>query len=293
MNTPQHQQTIKESPLVLKQGQGMAVIPEQDISHYKRQVLPHCIIGGVKKCGTRALLDFLGVHLDVKLALGPGIREPHFFDRDENYEKGVEWYRRTFIPKSKPGQITIEKTPKYFVTEEAPERIYAMNSSIKLIFVMREPVYRTVSDYIHERKFNPDIRTEETFEEFAIDPLTDKVNEAHEEIQPSIYHRHLKRWLEYFHRSQIHIVYGEALARNPVPVLMKAERFLGLENQLNSSRFAYDKERGYYCKKKKRGNLCLPPGKGKEHPEVQQEVLNKLCIYFQPHNEILFEMIGE
>ena len=46
-------------------------------------------------------------------------------------------------------QITIEKTPRYAVYEEAPVRIKAMNSSIKLIFMVKEPVFRTVSGYLH------------------------------------------------------------------------------------------------------------------------------------------------
>ncbi|CAL1599911.1 unnamed protein product [Knipowitschia caucasica] len=49
--------------------------------------LPHALIVGVKKGGTRALLEFLRVHPDVR-AVGS---EPHFFDR--NYDKGLEWYR--------------------------------------------------------------------------------------------------------------------------------------------------------------------------------------------------------
>lgn len=49
--------------------------------------LPKVIIIGVKKCGTRALLEFLRIHPEVK-ATGP---EPHFFDR--YYDYGLEWYR--------------------------------------------------------------------------------------------------------------------------------------------------------------------------------------------------------
>lgn len=49
--------------------------------------LPQAIIIGVKKGGTRALLEFLRLHPDIR-AVGA---EPHFFDR--NYDKGLEWYR--------------------------------------------------------------------------------------------------------------------------------------------------------------------------------------------------------
>lgn len=43
--------------------------------------------------------------------------EVHFFDRDENYLKGLDWYRKK-MPHSFRGQITIEKSPSYFVSPE-------------------------------------------------------------------------------------------------------------------------------------------------------------------------------
>lgn len=49
--------------------------------------LPQSIIMGVKKGGTRALLEFIRLHPDVR-APGP---ETHFFDR--HYHRGLDWYR--------------------------------------------------------------------------------------------------------------------------------------------------------------------------------------------------------
>ena len=72
---------------------------------YKK--LPNAIIIGVKKGGTRALLEFLRIHPDIR-APGP---EPHFFDR--NYHLGLEWYRlvdiecKKYIKAFKPLQCTI------------------------------------------------------------------------------------------------------------------------------------------------------------------------------------------
>uniref|UniRef100_A0AC34QSY2 Sulfotransferase n=1 Tax=Panagrolaimus sp. JU765 TaxID=591449 RepID=A0AC34QSY2_9BILA len=48
---------------------------------------PNAIIIGVKKSGTRALLEFLKINPKVK-APGPEI---HFFDK--HYDLGYEWYR--------------------------------------------------------------------------------------------------------------------------------------------------------------------------------------------------------
>ena len=53
----------------------------------KTRHLPQAIIIGVKKAGTRALLEYLRMHPNIK-APGP---EPHFFDK--HYDKGLKWYR--------------------------------------------------------------------------------------------------------------------------------------------------------------------------------------------------------
>jgi len=53
----------------------------------RRRRCPQVIIIGAKKAGTRALLEFLRVHPNIR-AVGP---EVHFFDK--NYHRGFEWYR--------------------------------------------------------------------------------------------------------------------------------------------------------------------------------------------------------
>jgi [heparan sulfate]-glucosamine 3-sulfotransferase 1 len=51
------------------------------------------------------------------------------------------------MPLAHNGQMTIEKSPSYFTSLEAPHRIYAMNKKIKLVLAVREPVERLLSYY--------------------------------------------------------------------------------------------------------------------------------------------------
>lgn len=102
--------------------------------------LPSALIIGVKKSGTRALLEFIRFHPDVRAS---GC-EVHFFDR--HYKKGLRWYRHR-MPVTRDGQITMEKTPSYFITREVPKRVYNMNPKTKLLLVVRDPVTRAISDY--------------------------------------------------------------------------------------------------------------------------------------------------
>ncbi|CAL4141148.1 unnamed protein product, partial [Meganyctiphanes norvegica] len=137
--------------------------PHVQLQGNKKKRLPQAIIIGVKKCGTHALTDMISLHPQVVHAKK---YEMHFFEKDKitgsdkRYQMGLEWYREN-MPPSYENQITIEKTPSYFISDDAPERISEMNSSIKLILIVRDPTTRVVSDYLHtkdmhkERKFKP------------------------------------------------------------------------------------------------------------------------------------------
>ena len=50
-------------------------------------------------------------------------------------------------------QITIEKTPAYFVSPRVPSRVRKMNESVKLLVIVRDPVERAISDYMQVRYF--------------------------------------------------------------------------------------------------------------------------------------------
>lgn len=79
------------------------------------------------------------------------VNEVHFFDK--NYDRGLEWYRQRMEP-STTSQLTLEGSPSYFFTDKVPERVKAMNSSIKLLVILRDPVTRLISEYDHERALN-------------------------------------------------------------------------------------------------------------------------------------------
>lgn len=100
-----------------------------DSDNLSQRKLSDLLIIGVKKCGTRALLEFLRLHPDVRAASN----EVHFFDR--HYSYGLNWYRKK-MPPTVNGQLTMEKTPSYFVTSTVPARVFRMNRKIKLLLVV-------------------------------------------------------------------------------------------------------------------------------------------------------------
>lgn len=92
--SPEQRGAFNASPASFIQEQlsdsSISDVPPNNISianNFGSKKFPQAIIIGVKKGGTRALLEFLRIHPDVR-AVGA---EPHFFDRF--YDKGLEWYR--------------------------------------------------------------------------------------------------------------------------------------------------------------------------------------------------------
>lgn len=260
--------------------------------------LPQAIIVGVRKCGTRALLEMLYLHPRIQKAAG----EVHFFDRDENYKKGLEWYRSK-MPHSYRGQITIEKSPSYFVTPEVPERIRAMNASIKLLLIVREPVTRAISDYTQLKAHasataNPNSPVSissapsRSFEQLATFP-NGTVNENYKPLAISIYHKFVHRWLEVFSREQLLVVNGDLLIEDPVPQLQRIERFLGLEPRIGPHNFYFNETKGFFCLRNETADRCLRDTKGRRHPRVDPLVISALRRFYGEHNQRFYELLGE
>ena len=51
------------------------------------------------------------------------------------------------MPATDENELTVEKTPSYFVTKSVPARVHNMSVDVRLIVVVRDPVTRAVSDY--------------------------------------------------------------------------------------------------------------------------------------------------
>uniref|UniRef100_UPI00398F1E40 heparan sulfate (glucosamine) 3-O-sulfotransferase 3-like n=1 Tax=Pristiophorus japonicus TaxID=55135 RepID=UPI00398F1E40 len=249
--------------------------------------LPEALIIGVKKGGTRALLEFMRLHPAVR-ALGA---EPHFFDR--HYGKGLQWYRN-LMPKALDGQIVMEKTPRYFVTAEAPARIHAMSKDTKLIVVVRDPVTRAISDYTQIISKAPDIPSFETLT--FKNRTTGLVDASWSPIWIGIYAQHLENWLQYFPLSQMHFVSGERLISDPAGELGKVQDFLGLQRIITDEHFFFNETKGFPCLKKPSGNgkpHCLGKTKGRIHPNIDSGVVEKLREFYRPFNRHFYQMTGQ
>ncbi|XP_052430417.1 heparan sulfate glucosamine 3-O-sulfotransferase 1-like [Carassius gibelio] len=248
--------------------------------------LPDIIIIGVRKGGTRALIEMLNLHSDVVAAPS----ELHFFDWDSHYLRGEDWYVSQ-MPLARPGQLTVEKTPAYFTSARVPERIRRMIPHARLLLIVREPTERLLSDYtqMYHKRLEKH-KLQQTLETLLMH--RGELDLHYKALNRSLYHLHMRRWLQLFPRSHIHLVDGDALIRNPLPEMKKVEEFLHLEPQINASNFYFNQTKGFFCLRDRRRERCLHGSKGRTHPRLAPELLRKLHDFFHQPNQEFFQLVG-
>ena len=145
------------------------------------------------KCGTRALLEYIGLHPDIAIV----VNETTCFDK--YYNKGLDWYRDQ-MPLSKLDQLTVEKTPNYYRLTYTVQHVRARNDSVKLVLVVRDPVDRSISDWIQGcrklREANDKTAAHicQTYESSGVLTKTRAVNPNSEFISKTMYANSVKSW---------------------------------------------------------------------------------------------------
>jgi len=108
---------------------------------------PDFFILGAAKAGTTSLYDILNDHEQITMAI---VKEPMFFSRDDYYQRGLDWYLKTFFASGKDHRLYGEATPHYlYWAEKVAPRIYeaASQKPIKFVAILRDPVFRAYSWY--------------------------------------------------------------------------------------------------------------------------------------------------
>ncbi|PQO45971.1 sulfotransferase family protein [Blastopirellula marina] len=160
---------------------------------------PDFLIIGAMKCMTSTLHS--------QLALQDGFflsdpKEPCFFSNDEVYAKGIDWYEGLFAA-AKEGELVGESSTHYSKLPTYPFTIQRMMQDVpdaKFIYVMRHPIDRLVSHYIH------------AWTEGAVSGSLDEAIDKHPELtEYSRYDFQLAPYLEAFGSDRVLPVFYDRL----------------------------------------------------------------------------------
>jgi Sulfotransferase domain len=202
--------------------------------------LPNFLIIGAMKCGTTSLHNYLDLHPDISMAPG---KELNFFARQGNWDKGVGWYESQL---GNGALVRGESSPSYTFYPFArgvPERAAELIPDAKLIYMVRDPIDRIVSHYVHRVAAGRETRSlgqvVETLEqELASDPPEPDVLWATPGyLSRSLYHLQISRWCERFPASSIMVIDQQQLQADRSKVLGSVFAFLGVDDSFASADF--------------------------------------------------------
>lgn len=192
---------------------------------------PNVFIIGAAKAGTTALYDYLKLHPEIFLTKE---KEPHFFDNDLSYGKGEDWYLEKYFTGASEYMLRGEATPGYMRNyHKVIPRLkkFCNGNSPKILVVLRDPVKRAWSHYLHMRRINEE---KESFEN-ALLLETDRLKLNQEAwsgyFGDGLYSEQIKAWFEVFPRENFYFLLSDKLYSNHVSALQDICRFLGAESK--------------------------------------------------------------
>lgn len=173
------------------------------------------LVIGAMKCATSSLAEQLNGQ--------PGIfvtdpKEPCFFSDDPVYARGAEWYSSLFAPAA-DGDLKGEASTHYAKLPTYPNtvrRIQEHAPDAKLVYVMRHPIDRLVSHYIHAWTMN-EVRA----------PIDEAVRGDLGLVEYSCYAMQLRPFFEAFGRARVLPVFYDRLTSSPDAELQRVCAFLG------------------------------------------------------------------
>ncbi|HEU5385324.1 MAG TPA: sulfotransferase domain-containing protein [Streptosporangiaceae bacterium] len=181
--------------------------------------LPNFVVIGAMKAGTVSLRHYLDEHPDVFLGRGGRFGEPNFFTAEYNWPRGRGWYESVFDGAGKATAIG-ECSPSYTMAPAfrgVPERMAQVVPDARLIYLVRDPIARMRSMYMHQVSAGRERRRAEA----AL--LDDRY------LGPSLYGFQLAAFLGHFDRRQVLVIASEVLRDRPREALTAVFRHLAVD----------------------------------------------------------------
>ena len=238
---------------------------------------PNYILLGAAKSATTTIYDILRQNSNV---FTPQFKEPHFFNINDNYEKGFSWYLNTYYKNSIDSKVVVDFTPSYLYSEKSAERIFEnLGKGVKFIIILRDPVDRAFSHYLHSKR---DGHEKESFEraikleqkrlsEYMLD--NDFIAELRfSYISQGLYFKMIKTYLKFYDLNDFLIInFDKEISNNMQVTLDRISKFLDID--INSELSYIHSNKSGVSKSKSLNNLIL-----------KENVLRKFVKKIMPYN---------
>jgi hypothetical protein len=194
--------------------------------------LPNLIVIGGLKCGTTSLHHYLNLHPQIAMSRP---KELNFFVAELNWELGEDWYRSHFDPAAPArGETSPHYTnlPRF---EGVAERMAAtLREDARLIYMVRDPIDRLLSHYLHN--VNGGYETE------PLERALERPRCAY--LERGRYAMQLEPYLAAFGRERILVVGQEELGAARDETVRRVFAFAGVDQDFRSDQFERQWETG-------------------------------------------------
>jgi len=186
---------------------------------------PNLLIIGAMKSGTSSLHNYLATHPDIFMSSN---KEPMHFSREENWLQGNDNYLRLFESATNERYVGESSTEysKLPFREGVAKRLHDFSPEARLIYIMRDPFERTVSQFKHM------VKTGRT-----ASALTEEIRKPNDYLTNSYYAYQLRPYIELFGRDAIFIGLFEDLVAYPETFCQNVFRWLGIDESFVPSNF--------------------------------------------------------
>ncbi|NEQ51993.1 MAG: sulfotransferase [Leptolyngbya sp. SIO3F4] len=199
---------------------------------------------GAPKCGTTSLHTYLNQHPQLFMS---AVKEPHFFafehgfpnfngpgdaqaPLNQNSITQLSEYIQLFGD-AEDGMLRGESSTMYLYLENVPQCIKAHNPNMKLIAILRNPIERAFSHFLHMRREGREQL--ESFEgALKLEPqrIAEGWAPAWHYKSVSSYSKQIERYFQLFGRENLRIYLYEDWRDNPMATLRDMFTFLGVDN---------------------------------------------------------------
>jgi hypothetical protein len=147
-------------------------------------------------------------------------KEPAYFVEEYGWSNGEKWYLNLFA-EAREEQIIGESSTDYTKLprfQGVPKRVEAFNPEARLIYIMRDPIERTISHYWWRVRFNGESRS-----------MLEAIKEEPYYRAVSNYTMQLRPYIELFGLGNIKAITFEQMVEDPVATMRGVFDWLGLE----------------------------------------------------------------
>jgi len=183
---------------------------------------PNLFIIGAMKSGTTTLHEYLDSHPQIAMSR---IKEPGYFVEELTQRQGEDWYLSLFEQDGcfrYRGESSTHYT-KLPVYRGVAERLFRFNPDARLIYIMRNPIERLVSHYLHNVR-DPVYGRERH-------ALLKAVRKRPDYLAFGDYAMQLEPYINRFGRDALYAFTFEALIQDPQRELERLYDWLGLPSR--------------------------------------------------------------